>query len=348
MFSGRNRNKSNRGAADSESTSHSSRISTAYLTGLLDQLKNEGNKDSTKLAYYNSWKKFNQFLIRLDNIPQSWEVRTSLYCTYLICVKKLQSSTVKSYTSAIKSVLKTDGYTWDDGKVLLNTLTKSCKLKYDTIKTRLPIQKGLLELILFNIRKKYESQPYLEAMYITAFLLFYHGLLRVGELTESPHAIKAINVHESRNQDKLLLVLYTSKTHGIHNHPQQIKILGKRTLEVKNEEKQTYMHTAKKTAVGKFCPVEWTKKYISIRNIIQDPNEQFLIFRDGSNVQSCHIRTLLRQILNLLDLDSQLYDTHSFRIGKATDLFKAKVDIERIKQMGRWKSNAVYKYLRQF
>ena len=299
------------------------------------------------MAYYKVWKKFNQFIIRLDIIPQSWEIRTCLYCTYLICEKHLQSSTVRSYVSAIKCVLTTDGYMWDDNKVLLNTLTKSCKIKNDIVKTRLPIQKGLLDLILFNIRKRYETQPYLEAMYTTGFLLFYHGLMRVGELAESPHSVKAINIHESKKLNKILLILYSSKTHGKDSLPQQIKILGKMTLEITDEHNDTTTVSIRKNFLGKFCPVEWTRKYISMRQPIMQEDEQFLIFRDGSNVKPVHMRQILRNILkDDLGLDSNLYDTHSFRIGRATDLFKLGTDIEQIKQLGRWKSNAVYKYLR--
>ena len=55
----------------------------------------------------------------------------------------------------------------DDNKVLLNTLAKACKLVNDKVKTRLPIQNKLLELLLFEIERLYDSQPYLETMYKT-------------------------------------------------------------------------------------------------------------------------------------------------------------------------------------
>ena len=78
-----------------------------------------------------------------------------------------------------------------------------------------------------------------------------------------------------------------------------------------------------------------------------DDNEQLFIFQDGTNLQNFHLRNLLRSILTELHLDADLYDTHSFRIGRATDLFKYNTNIDKIKELGRWKSNAVYKYLRQ-
>ena len=55
----------------------------------------------------------------------------------------------------------------------------------------------------------------------------------------------------------------------------------------------------------------------------------------------------IRKEISQLGLEGALYDTHSLRIGQATDLLKANVPIDEIKRKGRWKSNAVFKYLRE-
>ena len=70
------------------------------------------------------------------------------------------------------------------------------------------------------------------------------------------------------------------------------------------------------------------------------------VFQDNTPVKPSHVRSVLRTALNNLGLDGENYDTHSFRIGRATDQFKNKVEIDRIKRFGRWESNAVYSYLR--
>ena len=54
-----------------------------------------------------------------------------------------------------------------------------------------------------------------------------------------------------------------------------------------------------------------------------------------------------KKSIKKLNLDCRLYNTHSFRIGRCSDLLKMGVPIEKIKLMGRWKSNAVFKYVRQ-
>ena len=46
----------------------------------------------------------------------------------------IQSVTLRSYFSAIKHTLKTDGYAWDDNKVWLNALANACKLKNDKVR----------------------------------------------------------------------------------------------------------------------------------------------------------------------------------------------------------------------
>ena len=49
--------------------------------------------------------------------------------------------------------------------------------------------------------------------------------MRVGELTQGPHVLKAKNIQVALNKQKIQVILFTSKTHGIYTHPQKIKIM---------------------------------------------------------------------------------------------------------------------------
>ena len=100
------------------------------ITHIIDGLKNKDIRDSTNATYLRIWRRFNAFLIKLDKMPKSWEDHTTLFMGYLID-NGSQSQSVKTYISAIKKALLADGYLWDDSKVLLNSLTKACKLKND-------------------------------------------------------------------------------------------------------------------------------------------------------------------------------------------------------------------------
>ena len=247
-----------------------------------------------------------------------------------------QSQTVKSYVSAIKSTLVNDDYAWDDSKLLLNSLTRASKLVNDQVKIRLPIQYGLLELILFELQRNFgDKQVYLEKMYKAVMMLGYYGLMRVGELVDTgiaQHTLKAENVHMAVNKDKLMLVLYSSKTHGRGNLPQKIKI--------------TSNNQANNWVDKHFCPFKILNDYIAVRGTECSTEEQFFIFRDKSKVTAQHVRCVLKSALRALNLNDTLYGMHSLRIGRASHMLKFQYSIEEIKRAGRWKSNAVFRYLR--
>ena len=168
---------------------------------VIDRLRCKSNRNSTRKTYHRIWTTFNKFLIRLDDKPQCWEERVTIFIAYLI-EQGRQSSTIKSYVSAIKNVLMTDGYEWSDSKILLTSLTRACKLENDIVKTRLPIHGKLLDLLLFEVERAFDTQPFLRAMYMAFFALSYYGLFRVGELAESEHAVKAKDVHVAKKQGK--------------------------------------------------------------------------------------------------------------------------------------------------
>ena len=71
---------------------------------------------------------------------------------------------------------------------------------------------------------KFADQPFLESLYKTLFSTMYFRLLRVSEVAESIHAVKAKDVQIGANKNKFLIVLRTSKTHWKNMKLQLIKI----------------------------------------------------------------------------------------------------------------------------
>ena len=112
----------------------------------------------------------------------------------------------------------------------MNILTKACKIINNKVHHHRPISRHLLEVILFECERMFINQPHLDILYKTVFLIGYFVLFRVCELASDPnqmksnHAIKACNVHIGQNKEKLLFVLYTSKTHRAESLPQKVKI----------------------------------------------------------------------------------------------------------------------------
>ena len=121
--------------------------------------------------------------------------------------------------------------------------------------------------------------------------------------------------------------------HGQESLPQNIKIKS-RNIDEK--------------CVKKFyCPFRLMENFLAMRGSYISDSEKFFVFRDGSNVNHNHVCNTIRFMLTKLNLNSALYDTHSLRIGRSSDMLKYEYSIEEIKLAGRWKSNAVFWYLRK-
>ena len=150
------------------------------------------------------------------------------------------------------------------------------------------------------------------------------------------HAVQARDVHLCIKHMKLLIILRSSKTHGTRQKPQEVQIV---STECRGFSKR-------RAVVHFFCPIQLTYEYSQIRRRYRDDNEHFLIFTGGEPLKPCNVRSTLRTILLNLQLDPLLYDTHSFRIGRATDPMCNGHSFETIKEKGRWKSDAIYSYLR--
>ena len=157
-------------------------------------------------------------------------------------------------------------------------------------------------------------------------------MFRIGEVSQGDHAMKAKDVHMASNKDKMLIVLHTSKTHGRESFPQKIKIKAASNSEIVERF---------------FCPFKLMRKYLSTRGGYRDDSEQFFIFRDRSPVKAEQVRKVLRDLLTKLGLQATLYNTHSFRIGKATEMLAAHFSISEIMRAGRWRTpSTVLKYLK--
>ena len=313
----------------------STQISTAEIQRIVDQLKLDRFRNSTKSTYYNVWKNFNEFFIKLDSKPISWSERLTLYVGYLIS-KRRQSSMIRSYICAIKATLANIGVKVNEDKSLLNSLTRACKIHHDRIIQKFPIGRGIMRIIVRKTREYFtkKGQNYLATLYQALFITAYYGMFRVGELTQNSggHAVTARDVSTGTNKNKLLFILRSSKTHTQGEHPQIVKITGLKG----------------NTSINKndVCPFKILGNFIKMRPRRLSNKEQFFVFRDRSPVTAANFRTVLKTIMKKAKLNFSAYSAQSFRAGRAGDLLRAGVSIETIKKLGRWRSNAVYRYLR--
>ena len=140
------------------------------------------------------------------------------------------------------------------------------------VRTRLPIGKNLLEILLDQTDEYFlsiQNQPYLTILYKSLFASAYYGMLRVGEITSGEHPVRVFDVHVAGNKNKILFILRTSKTHWKDSKPQCVKI-SSTSMNKKSEVKL------------KYCPFNILQTYIACQK--QENchyTEPFFIFRDG-------------------------------------------------------------------
>ena len=167
---------------------------------ILEKLKLQSVRDTTEKNYCCVWRSFNRFIVRLDKKPTNWENRIQLFVRYLINSGK-QSQTVRSYISAIKTILGFENILVHNDSLLLSTVTKACKLKNDQVKCRLPIHRDLLNIIIKNVKEFFQSngQLYLAILYSSLFSAGYYGMLRVGEMTTGSHPVLVTDIQVAEN-----------------------------------------------------------------------------------------------------------------------------------------------------
>ena len=153
-------------------------------------------------------------------------------------------------------------------------------------------------------------------------------------MNESNHATRAANMHIASNKQKMLILLYTSKTHSEAVKPQKIKIT---SLQHENQDRFTQRH---------FCPFKLLREYVNFRGNYITADEPFFVFSDHSAIKAGQARRLLKRTISKVGLNARNYDVHGLRIGRASDLIKAGYSVEDVKRLGRWKSNVVYRYIR--
>ena len=91
------------------------------------------------------------------------------------------------------------------------------------------------------------------------------------------------------------------------------------------------------------CPVSALIPYLTKRGAQPGP---LFITNDHTYLTRALFSQKVDTILDLLQVNAQQYNTHSFRIGAATTAALALIPDAHIKMLGRWRSEAYQRYIR--
>ena len=239
--------------------------------------------------------------------------------------KTLQHTTIRTYISAISFIHKIQGLEDPTVSFLVSkALQGITKMNRHTKTPLLPITKVEMGLILLEIPFA-TNNIYDQKMYRALFLLTFHACLRAGEVVHSNKKCHTLQLNQIKPE-------HTS--HGL-------------TYSISFE---TYKHSSGRlpciqiTPTGdKDCPVKILRKFLAIRGEKCGP---LFIKENGKPLTRIDFSKFLKDCVELAGLESDNYNTHSFRIGRATQLAQDNASDATIRSTGRWRSSAYQKYIR--
>jgi hypothetical protein len=185
--------------------------------------------------------------------------------------------------------------------------------------TRRPITKHLLHKLLQALTYC-AATDYDILLFHSMYTLMYYACLRASEatLTDNPHHLlqRSSVTKPSHSAFKLTFLSYKHST-----LPATITV------------------TSTQDAG---CPVASMLNYLAQRGTADGP----LFAKQDRPITRQMLLKILHLCLGHLNLNSEGYNLHSFRIGRTTDLAMANTPHSTIQKIGRWKSNAFIKYIR--
>lgn len=245
------------------------------------------------------------------------------YITYL-SINRYAPSTVHTYLSAINYVHRLcGGENLSEDFVNRKLLEGVDKSKVHSQK-RLAITYSILEGIFDSLQYVIDN-PYNVSLYKALFIFMYYSCARVGEVATSNNVTKNTLTYCSIRFDPSLSKVYVIFQNFKHNSANQ-------------------KHTIPIRSTGtKLCPVGNLQAYLTLRGTAKGPLFATLL---GRPVSAKQVWTTLKKALLWVGLDPVDFGTHSFRIGRCSDLAKNGASDAQIRFAGRFHSSAFLKYIR--
>ena len=256
------------------------------------------------------------------DLPVSMSI-LALFISFLVR-KPYKPATISSYISAIGYAHKVQGCNDPTAAFFIEKLLQSCHKQNQTSDTRLPIDKIMLHQLTTALCYTIAG-AYRRALFQAMFLLAFHAFLRIGEITVQNSAYKhphLIMLHQLQSLPNQLMINFLSFKHS-SGQPFLLKI----------EADKTPIH----------CPVKSMSPYLRLRGNQPGPLFQYSYHVP---VTRSEFNEELRKALVFCRINPSGFKSHSFRIGAATTAAAMGFSDNRIRQLGRWKSDAFKLYIR--
>jgi len=280
-----------------------------------------GTAVNTQLTYNTGLNAFASFRAAYE-LGQIWPTNTHqviLFMAYCFEVGRAPS-TIATYIAGINYYHKLHG--WEDfqNSFIITKALDVCKRRPHRKDLRAPITIDVLvALCLVLLQTCYNRFETL--LFHALFTLAYFGSFRVGELVASGSSVNLFVKDLELTVDYICITLRYYKTNQ-RGKPVTVKLPREPRAEI--------------------CPVRAIKAYLDL-GVSDGP-----LFRhmDGSLVTRQQFSGVLAKCLRKTKYSTGHFRSHSFRIGRATDLAKQGLPDEKIMLLGRWHSDCFKRYVR--
>lgn len=303
----------------------------ADLTAESKKLIHNSLAPSTHRTYQTALKKFQSFFkAHFNQSIVTWPIPSSVLLNFIayLSIQQHAPSTVQLYISAIAFYHKLQGFKDPTNNFLITKALQGLKRTRGREEdSRRPISFHIMLQIIDSL-PAICSSTYEVKLFTCAFSLAYFALLRVGECTftgnhTNSHFIRfqGIEVQSQRNQVKVTIP---------HSKTQQT---GRQaTLIIQGQPHST------------LCPVRIISEFLKVRPHTP-ATHIFLVHSDTAPLTRFQFNAVLQKSLKNSGITGY-FGTHSFRIGRASDMALQGVPYDNIQKAGRWRSPVFLKYIR--
>lgn len=282
---------------------------------------------NTHIAYKNAITAFDKFRLH-HNLGTQWPAGVIQVQHFISsCFEKgFSPATIYTYCSGISFFHKINNLTDPTCTFIIQKMLEGCRRSRKQNDNRAPISKDLLTSICVKLSEICSSH-YEILLFKAAFTLAYYGLLRISELvyTGPMHTDRPLQLRDI--------------SYDLHNKTLFIQIRKSKT----DQSGKAIKLKIYPAGEGNICCVHSVLAFMKAR----PKSEGYLLcHQNRAPLTRYQFSSILAKSISKLGLSPVFFKTHSFRIGRATDLAIEGVNTDTIKKLGRWNSNAFCKYIR--
>ena len=236
------------------------------------------------------------------------------------------STTITTYTAGLSYYHKLHNLEDPTASFVVKKLLEGCRRRRHNHDVRAPITDSIFRKVCSVLPDVCFSQ-YEAFLFRAAYLLAYFGLMRVSEIvytspSQASRPLLLTDLLITENPQTLVISIRLSKTNQT-GPPTSLRIPADRDPSL--------------------CCFVAVKQYLHLR----PPGAPYLlVHQNGSPLTRSQFNGVLTKSIRNLGLPIHTYTSHSFRIGRASDLASRGMSTELIQKLGRWKSRAVERYIR--